>query len=575
VVHAARENGVPTRLLILGLDGATFDLIEPWAADGSLPHLARLMAGGAWGRLRSTVPPATFPAWTSLMTGVNPGQHGIFDFTRRIPGTYRLEFLNATYRRRPSVWRLLSDAGQRVAIIGLPATYPPEPLNGLLISGFDAPVATGIDRSFVYPPALFDGIRRVIGPYEITDFQELRIGPGWHEAALDKLLHAAARRTAIAAYLLDREPWDCFFVHFGESDTVAHHFWAFHDPESPRHACPERSRRVAAPDLSRAIHTVYRALDRAVGDLLAHAGEGATVMIVSDHGSGGSGEWIIHLNRWLERQGWLRFAAPRLADRAVGQVKRLGLALPAALQEWAFRGPLRSLVGRLESSARLSGIDWAGTQAFSEEVNTCPAIWLNVQGREPLGTVAPREYEHRRDEILARLAGWRNPQTGEPVVARAWRREELYHGPAVESAPDIVLEPALDKGYSYTLLSSGGQPGEPLRKLAPAERLGAKGGSMNGSHRPEGVFLLAGAGARPGVRLSGAQIVDVAPTLLRLLGAALPADLEGRVLAEALVPGGEARREPERTARTPAPSPYIAADAAVVSRRLQSLGYRE
>jgi predicted AlkP superfamily phosphohydrolase/phosphomutase len=559
---------VPTRLLILGLDGATFDLIEPWAADGSLPHLARLMAGGAWGPLRSTVPPATFPAWTSLMTGVNPGQHGIFDFTQRILGTYHIEFLNASYRKRPSVWRLLSDAGQRVGVMGLPATYPPEPLNGFLISGFDAPVATGIDRSFAYPPALYDEIRRAVGPYEITDFQELRIGPGWHETALDKLLHAAVHRTAIATYLLDRQPWDCFFVHFGESDTVAHHFWAFHDPESPRH--------VASADLSQAIHTVYRALDRAVGELLAHAGESATVMIVSDHGSGGSGEWLIHLNRWLAWQGWLRFAPPRLADRVVGQVKRLGLALPAALQEWAFRGPLHSLVNRLESSARLLGIDWAGTQAFSEEVNTCPAIWLNVRGREPLGTVARGDgYEHLCDEILDRLAGWRNPETGDPVVARAWRREELYHGPAVESAPDIVLEPALDKGYSYTVLSSGGRPGEPLRKLAPTERLGAKGGSMNGSHRPEGVFLLAGAGVRPGVRLSGAQIVDVAPTLLYLLGAALPEDLDGRVLAEALISGGEARLEPERPARTLAPSPYTAAEAAAVNRRLQSLGYRE
>ena len=564
---------MPARVLIIGLDGATFDLIERWADD--LPHLARLMAAGAWGRLRSTVPPATFPAWTSLMTGVNPGRHGIFDFTRRVPGTYRLEFINASYRQQPSAWHLLSQAGRRVGVMGLPATYPPEPLNGFLISGFDSPVATGIDRSFVYPPALYDDIRQAIGPYEITDFQELRIGPGWHETALDKLLHAARRRTAIAAYLLDREPWDCFFVHFGESDTVAHHFWAFHDLASPRHACPERSRRGAAPDLGQAIYTVYRALDRAVGELVAHAGQGATVMVVSDHGSGGSGEGVIHLNRWLERQGWLRFAPPRPGGRAVAGLKRLGLALPAALQEWAFRGPLRSLVGRLESSARLAGIDWAGTQAFSEEVNTCPAIWLNVRDREPLGTVAPDEYEYRRDEILARLAGWRNPETGAPVVARAWRREDLYHGPAVESAPDIVLEPALDRGYSYTVLSSGGRPGEPLRKLAPTERLGTKGGSMNGSHRPDGVFLLAGAGARPGVRLSGAQIVDVAPTLLHLLGAALPADLDGRVLAEALAAGGEARRELARAARTPAPSPYTAAEAAAVNRRLQSLGYRE
>jgi predicted AlkP superfamily phosphohydrolase/phosphomutase len=560
---------MPARVLIIGLDGATFDLIAPWAAAGDLPHMAQLMDDGAWGWMRSTVPPATFPAWTSLMTGVNPGQHGVFDFTRRLPGAYHLEFINATYRRRPSVWRLLSQAGRRVGVMGLPATYPPEALNGFLISGFDSPVATGIDRSFIHPPELYDDIRRAVGPYEITDFQELRIGPGWHEMALRKLLRAARRRAEIAVYLLDREAWDCFCVHFGESDTVAHHFWAFHDPDSPRH---ERSR---AAHLGAAVHTVYQALDRAIGKLLAHAGEAATVMIVSDHGSGGTGERVVHLNRWLARQGWLRFTLPGATGRMAAPLKQLGLALPAPLQEWAFRGPLRRLVARLESNARLAGIDWDSTRAFSEEVNTFPAIWLNVQGREPLGSVEPgAEYEHLRDEILARLACWRNPETGEPVVASAWRREDLYHGPAVQDAPDIVLEPALDRGYSYTFLSSGGRPGEPLSTLAPSERLGAKGGSMNGSHRPDGVLILAGTGTRSGACLDGAQITDVAPTLLHLLNVPLPADLDGRVLTGALLRSEGLRPGPATDGTDRSPSPYSAEQAAAVDSKLRGLGYQ-
>ena len=143
---------MPARVLVIGLDGATFDLIEPWKEE--LPNLAGLMEGGAWGRLRSTVPPVTFPAWTSLATGTNPGRHGIFDFTQRVPGAYRVEFVNATFRRQPSVWRHLSKAGRRVGVMGLPAAYPPEAVNGFFISGFDSPVATGIDRSFVHPPKL-------------------------------------------------------------------------------------------------------------------------------------------------------------------------------------------------------------------------------------------------------------------------------------------------------------------------------------------------------------------------------------------------------------------------------------
>ncbi len=314
------------RVLIIGLDGATFDLIEPWVAAGDLPNLAGLMRAGAWGRMRSTVPPATFPAWTSLMTGVNPGKHGVYDFSRRVPGAYRVEFVNATYRQWPSAWRHLSREGKRVAVIGLPATYPPEPINGLCISGFDSPVATGIDRSFVHPPELFDELVQAVGPYEITGFQELHIGPGWHQAALDRLLQAARRRTEIAAYLLDREPWDCFFVHYGESDTVAHHFWAAHDPGSPRYD------HDLAANLGNAIHTVYRALDRAVGELVARGGSEATVMVVSDHGSGGTGQRIVYLNRWLNQQGWLQFARPDVVGQIAARAQAIGpvSARPAA-----------------------------------------------------------------------------------------------------------------------------------------------------------------------------------------------------------------------------------------------------
>lgn len=147
------------QILLIGLDGATWDLILPWVAEGRLPNLGALLREGSWGTLLSTVPPATFPAWSSFLTGLNPGRHGIFDFTRRKFGTYEVEFVNSTYRRGRSLFRIASEAGKRVGVIGVPATYPPEKVNGFLISGFDAPVATGIDPSFVYPRELFSEIR--------------------------------------------------------------------------------------------------------------------------------------------------------------------------------------------------------------------------------------------------------------------------------------------------------------------------------------------------------------------------------------------------------------------------------
>ena len=221
-------------LLIIGLDGATWDLIDPWIDAGDLPNLAALRSGGLSGPLASTVPAATFPSWTTFSTGVNPGKHGIFDFTRRELGTYDVRFVNASFRKVPTVWRRLSDHGRRVCVLGIPGSYPPEDLNGLMVSGFDTPVTTRADHSFVAPTDMAPWIMSN-GGFPFADFQEFRVGPGWYRKALDKLLQGIEVKTRLGEKLLRRQQWDCFLLLFGESDTVAHHFWQFHDKGSPRY----------------------------------------------------------------------------------------------------------------------------------------------------------------------------------------------------------------------------------------------------------------------------------------------------------------------------------------------------
>src|SRR5262249_51635979 len=139
------SRGAVAPILVIGLDGATLDLVGPWVKQGRLPVLGRLMREGAWGRLRSTIPAATFPAWTSLVTGVTPGRHGILDFTERVPGTYRLRFVNGSFRRAPAMWTRLTHAGRRVAVVTVPATYPPEPVAGIMVSGFESPLSAAVD----------------------------------------------------------------------------------------------------------------------------------------------------------------------------------------------------------------------------------------------------------------------------------------------------------------------------------------------------------------------------------------------------------------------------------------------
>ena len=548
------------RLLVIGLDGATLDLVRPWAAAGRLPVLARLMAAGAWGPLRSTIPAATFPAWTSLVTGVNPGRHGVLDFTERVPGTYRVRFVNGSFRRMPALWTRLSAAGRRVAVLTVPGTYPPEPACGVMVSGFDSPLATAIDGSFVHPRALYREIQRAVGRVPFADFQEVTTGPGWHAVALARLLDGVERRTKLTTWLLERERWDALMVVFGESDTVAHHFWRFHDARSPRHA---------RGPFAGAIARVYDALDRAVGALLAAAPPDTAVAVVSDHGSGGASDRVVHLNRGLAACGLLAFR-PAARGRVARLVRAAALrAVPARLQgRLVRRAP--AAAGRLEGLQRFAGIDWQRTVAYSEELDYHPSVWLNLRGREPEGMVAPGAYAATRERVAAALATWRD-EAGRPVVERVWRREELYAGPFVERAPDLVLELALVDGYSRSCLPSAGR-GPALRRLAPAEHGGGKGRGMNGTHRPDGLFVLAGAGVRPAGALGPADIVDVLPTLLALAGEPVPGGLDGRPIAGALAAEPRSAPDPLPEAAL-GPRPFDAGETRELAARLAALGY--
>jgi predicted AlkP superfamily phosphohydrolase/phosphomutase len=549
-------------LVVIGLDGATLDLVGPWAAAGRLPTLARLMAGGTWGRLRSTLPPATFPAWTSLVTGVNPGRHGVLDFTERVPGTYRVRFVNGSFRRVPALWTRLGSAGGRVAVVTVPATYPPEPVPGVMVSGFDSPLATAIDGSFVHPRALYPEIRRLVGRVPFADFQEVDTGPGWHEEALARLLDGVERRTTLVEALLAREAWDAFMVVFGESDTVAHHFWRFHDPASPR---------WAPGPWGDAIARVYAALDAAVARIVAAAPPGAAVAVVSDHGSGGAGDRVLHLNRRLHDSGLLAFRPASRTGRAAGWLRGAALrTVPPRLQ-----GPILRRVpaaaGRVESMHRFGGVDWGGTTAYSDELDYHPSVWLNVRGREPEGIVPPGEYERTIERVAAALRDWRD-EDGRPLVRRVWRRDECYAGPYVERAPDLLLELALRDGYSTSCLRSGG-PGPALRRLEAGEHGGGKGKGMNGTHRRDGLVVFAGGGVRAAGEIPAADIVDVMPTLLGLAGMPIPDGLDGRPLTAALedVP----RYAVDLLDPPGPPRPYTTEDARDVGARLAALGYLE
>src|SRR6516162_10734134 len=193
------------RVFVIGWDGATFDLIRPWVKEGKLPTIAKLMEEGVYGNLRSTLPPMTFPAWTSFMTGKNPGKHGIFDFTRPRAGTYELEFVNGGKRQGKTFWQILSDAGREVVSISLPCTFPPNKVNGVMISGFDAPgggPGSHVDARGMYPPEFHDELVKNVGEHPIGASIVKDINAGRPDLAMEEVKQTIRKKAATAKYLV-------------------------------------------------------------------------------------------------------------------------------------------------------------------------------------------------------------------------------------------------------------------------------------------------------------------------------------------------------------------------------------
>lgn len=549
------------KLLILALDGFDPELFTRWR--DRLPNLSSLADDGVFTTIASTTPPMTFPAWSTFLTGVNPGKHGIFDFTERTADRLGLRFVNATRRRCPSFLRIASDNGLVVGSAGLPTTYPPEILSGFQISGFDTPLPSKADSSYIYPNTLADKIGRELGGYYFGDFNESRIGRNWHRRVFEKLVSGIEHKEKLVRLLLKEYDLDLLLLHVGETDTVGHHFWSFCDPDSPRHV------RSDDEQLNTAISKVYIKADDLVGSVMRAANPEA-VMIVSDHGMGGTSNRMIYINRYLEEAGLLKFSGDTIGASHLGTLKNLGMRfIPYRLQQKIFRLAGGRIASKIESLQRFGGINWSKTTAYSEEVNYFPSLYLNIKGREPHGIVSPEDIDKVMGEVSEALASWRDPCSGSAVVREVYRCGEVYSGSEIDYAPDLLIELNQPEGYSYALGRSTSKEGAtPWRKLRSDEYLGRKGATMNGSHRRFGTLILNVAGKRltPPVE---AALLDIAPTALSLLKVGIPDWMEGKCLVDskALPSVRSVQAEPE--------VPYTDDEEQIIRDRLAKMGYLE
>ncbi len=509
---------MPRRTLLVGLDGATFDLLGPWMEQGHLPNLQRLAQEGVWGPLQSTLPPTTAPAWTACYTGVNPGKHGIFDFRESPFADPNRPLISSRSIRAPKLWHLLNRHGRRVGLLNVPITYPPEPVEGFVISGMMTP---GQEVTYTYPAGLKEEILRIVPDYvinvdipryDVEDEQDAH-------AFLDDISHAFQRRADLLYHLLETQEWDLMMVVFIVLDRIQHLLWKYYqDPES-RFYHMER-----APRLRARILEIHQQVDALVGRLLEKVNDDTDLILVSDHGFGSTKAWI-NVNTWLERQGLLRLKPQaRWRKRLFYQAVRLNdsrlvrTLVPGPIHRairWRVRGTRSTFRSDLVES-----IDWEHTRAFFASI-PCQGIYINTR-RDGLGTVEPgQEYEELRQRLREALRELRDPRTGEAVVDNIWFREEVYQGPYLEWAPDVLFV-ARDYAYLGRELLGAGRVIESSMNWA------------NGFHRMNGILMARGPGFKRGLYLQGARLMDIAPTILYRMGLPVPSHMDGRVLERAL-----------------------------------------
>ena len=457
------------RVMLIGLDCAAPELVfDRWRDD--LPNLKSLCKSGLHGLLRSCDPPITVPAWSVMMSSKSPGLLGVYGFRNRIDHSYnKYAIANSIAIKEDRLWDILSRSGKRCIILGVPGTYPPRPLNGVLVGDFLTP---STNCNYTYPVALKHEIEQIVGEY-VLDVRDFRSGN--KPKILADIYEMTRKRFQLARHLLATRDWDYFMMVEMGVDRIHHAFW---DDMDPAHRFY-----TAGNQFENAIRDYYREVDREIGRLLPFANDETAVLVVSDHGAkrmdGG-----ICVNEWLLANGYLALSEKPDRPMPLNKVK----------------------------------VDWSRTKAWGDG-GYYARIFLNVAGREPQGTIAPADYENVRDELIAGL-GAIPGENGREIGTKVFRPERLYRK-VRGVAPDLMVYFG-DLSWRSVGTIGGG-------KIHTFEN---DTGPDGANHAHDGIFVLRdNVNMDTAVRVDGLEITDVAPTILNLFGLPIPNDMEGRAVS--------------------------------------------
>lgn len=467
---------MPARLLILGLDGLDPSLLKQFFAKHRCQNLAKLQAQSSYSTFLPAFPAVSPALWTSYFTGKLPLEHGLIDLLYR--QDYQLCPCTANQRQMATIFQQLAQQGLKVAALGFPGSYPAEK-GPTVISGFDAPWAGQAGSGAFSSPGLQKEIIK-LGSWQYGTVNEfLAIG---QSLPMAKTLVKALQRDLdhkekVITSLLRRENWDLFAFHLQTADTAGHHLWHLDDIASPLH--PPKIQATTYQE------QIYESLDNFVGHIINETGPDTKIMLLSDHGMGGSNGVVVHLNILLQQAGLLAFKKQTI--NPLSFASSILSKLPDIVRRLGYRFPLPpKLLNRISGHAMAPAIDFNKTKVWAQEIDASPALFVNLAGRDPNGMVTEDELPALTAKITDLLTGQKDPQSGQPIFRALLPANQLA---------DTVVPWAADFYPIYNWLPTGYRcsvsPSIPGRQAIEIHSQAAgKGLGMPGVHRQGGIFWL-------------------------------------------------------------------------------------
>jgi predicted AlkP superfamily phosphohydrolase/phosphomutase len=478
-----KDNYQKNKILIIGIDGGTLDIILPMIKKNKLPTFEKLIKNGSYGKLLSTVPPVTAPAWTSFITGTNPGRHGIFYFFNKDDENSKKRIVSFNNIKTKPFWRNLNDNGFKVGLVNIPITYPPDRVDGFIISGMLVPPEA---TDYVYPNSLFSKLKE----YKV-DLDGLMEQNEWRAGTLvkrnrDEFIKNVFRLTQSRAEntlkLMKEMEWDFFMVVFTGSDRISHFFWE--DPSGRN-------------EFSTIIEDYYTMLDTLIARLIKETGEETIKLLMSDHGFGSSPKRILNLYvlsklfqlNLTSLKFWKKYLTNRILSKIIKNEK---------LDSIEFLENDKNIISYHPIYANFFGIGFNNKAENHTEKN----LLIEIKNR-----------------ITEKLLEIKDPKTGKKLVQQVFPRETIYSGPLTDSAPDLIVQ--LD--YDYIV------------KFHPARRkltYDIRDRKKTGEHRVEGLLIANGPHIIKKKLNSNISIQDVTPTILYLMNCPIPRRYDGRLIEE-------------------------------------------